>query len=184
MATANWKGLALDPAEYVTKLLSATFVEKIKNPDSYVYVHRGAITKEEVQVLREKAHEVQHLNVDVLDFPGKVYLYQPKNAAQEFHLVGLSGEDWFRQTLYMLAVLNLPDERVQEEGTFNPDALLGQLAETVEQHEFCTLSICSIGQVETAIEQVLRQRKELQHKQAIITTAQSNRTPNSNSEKP
>lgn len=169
IAGAFFEGLALDPEEYVTKLLSPTFVEKIKNPNSYVYVHRGAIKKDEVQVLRENAHEVEHLNVDVLDFAGKVYLYQPKDAPVEFHFVGLSGEDWYRQTLYMLAVLDLSEERFQEEGIFNPHALLeSEVLETLQQYDFDTVSICSIGQVEIAIEQVLHQRKEQQYKQAVI----------------
>lgn len=169
IASAFFEGLALDPEEYVTKLLSPAFVEKIKNPNSYVYIHRSAIKKDQVPVLRENTHEIKHLNVGVLDFAGKVYLYQPKDAPAEFHFVGLSGEDWYRQTLYMLAVLDLPEERFQEEGIFNPDGLLeSELAETLQEHEFDTVSICSIGQVEIAIEQVLHQRKQQQYKQAFI----------------
>lgn len=165
--TADWRHVGIDPARYVAaRLHTKAFLTPLLNgAKTRVVLHRQAIKISQVPGIHP-SHTRNVSHPDAKDYPGRVY-WSPDDRA--FHIVAIAGEDWFRQTLHMLATAGVPIEKITVEGMFAPAALVAaDLDPTLAAHAFDSVTVGPMGELVQAIERVLRQRERPAYAQQML----------------
>jgi hypothetical protein len=80
------------------------------------------------------------------------------------HLIGIVGEDWFRQTLRMLAIEGIPASQILIEGSDRIDQILAhELGPTLDQHRLASVTVGTVGELTQGLERVLANRQRPAH---------------------
>ncbi|RME72470.1 MAG: hypothetical protein D6776_08735, partial [Planctomycetota bacterium] len=167
MRTARWDGLGIDPDRYVRDRLSYDELIRplLENPDARIVLHRQSRRIGEVRSV-DGSHSRLVSPRRPKDYPGRAYYNHDDG---RFHLVGIVGEDWFRQTLYMLAHAGVRPEQILVEETFEPERIVANaLDATLAEHTFDSVTIGTMGELTRAVERVLRARVQPEHIRATI----------------
>ncbi len=164
---ADWRGLGIDPVRYVDDRLDRErFLRPLlADPGAKVVLHRDALKVGEVgSIDGSRTRNVTH--PDSKDFPGRVYL-SPEDGA--YHVVGILGEDWYRQTLHMLATAGVPASKVEVEGAFDPGRVVERdLGPTLAAHDFDAVTVGTMGELTKAMERALRERVRPAHVEKVL----------------
>lgn len=160
--TADWRDCGIDPVRYTEDRLDrAQFLTPLlADPAAKVVLHRQSLRIGQVASIDgSRARNVTLPRAK--DYPGRVYR-SPEDGA--FHIVGIAGEDWFRQTLHMLATAGVPASKILVEETFDPAAIAARdLDATLAAHDFESVTIGTMGELSRAVERVLRERERPAH---------------------
>lgn len=164
---ADWQGCGIDPVRYVEDRVSREgFLRPLlETPGAKVVLHRQALKIGQVASIDgSRTRNVTH--PDSKDYPGRVYL---ENDGETYHLVGIAGEDWYRQTLHMLATAGVPAEKIAVEGVFDPQAIAARdLDATLAAHDFDSVTVGTMGELTRAVERVLRERARPAHTEKVL----------------
>ncbi|MBN2358559.1 MAG: hypothetical protein JXR83_03840 [Deltaproteobacteria bacterium] len=156
-ARADWRDCGIDPKRYVEERISKERVLDVlrANPDVKITLHRGAIKLSQAGFV-DSTRCLPAFHDHPRDYPGAVY-WQAHD--RSLHLIGLVGEDWFRQTLYMLAVEGIPGRQILVEGSDRLDQILArELGPTLDQHRFASVTVGTVGELTQGLERVLADR--------------------------
>lgn len=168
---ADWRQVGVDPVRYVEDRLNqkAFLTPLLNQPQTRVVLHRQALKISQVPHINpSRTHNVTH--PDAKDYPGRVY-WSPDDRA--FHVVAIAGEDWFRQTLHMLANAGVTLQQIAVQGVFAPQALVAaDLDPTLAAHDFDSVTIGPMGELGHAIERVLRQRERPAYAHKLLADLQ------------
>ena len=172
MLESTWEKVALDPKVFIEKRVPKLVAENASK--RYFVLHRG----------QAKSEGLERIKFDAQDFPATYYSATTK-LGEEVHVFGLHGEDWFRQMLYILGVLQVPEEQVldnvehhrklalastgEKEGEGDepkpedfdvPSLVAKDLGPTLEKYKFATTTIGMKGRIRLAVERVLTKQAE------------------------
>ncbi len=168
---ADWQGCGIAPLRYVEDRLDRQrFLDPLlQDSDARVVLHRRAFKLGQAPgVDTQGARSVSRR--PSRDWPGDVY----RDRDGTFHIVGIPGEDWTTQTLYMLAAAGVGHDKVLVEGSADLAGLAAaDLNHTLKTHDFDSVVIGTIGGVTRAIERSLRQREQPAHTGRCLTAMQS-----------
>lgn len=165
--TADWIDCGIEPKKYVADRfdMQKFIAPLLQNSQASVTIHRGA---------QKVGHLLENTNLDAglvknmtnvsladaKDFPASVYQDRQGN----FHVLGLYGEDWYRQALHMFAVAGVPASQIKSTGQADASAMIkSDLDPTLQTHRFDSVVLCSIGEMTRAVERTLRAQMQPQH---------------------
>lgn len=167
IAGAEWEGCGIDPERYVADRLDMEhFIGPLlADPDAKVVLHRDALKIGQVgSIDGSRTFNVAHPRAK--DYPGRVYYAREDGC---YHLVGIPGEDWVRQSLFMLAVAGVPRDKIELEGVSRaPELIAADLDEVLSGHDFDSVTIGTMGELTRAVERVLRRRGLPAHTAKVI----------------
>jgi hypothetical protein len=167
MDNADWQGLGIDPERYVGDRLDRERLigPLLNDPDAKLVLHRHSRRIGQVASI-DGSRTSPAFPRRPKDFPGRAYLSKDDGL---FHMVGIAGEDWFRQTLYMLAAEGVPADKIMVEETFRPQEIVAEeLGQTLREHDFDSVTVGTMGELTRAVERVLRERLQPEHTAATI----------------
>ncbi|MFZ9886708.1 MAG: hypothetical protein ACO3JL_04315 [Myxococcota bacterium] len=159
---ADWRRCGIDPWRYTADRLDEELVLRPlrEQPDARVVLHRRAMTVGQAPGVDPQRLELL-TKEEGRDYPGRVYRERGTNT---LHVVGIPGEDWFTQTLFMLATAEVPQERIFVEGTPDADGLAArELDRTLAAYDFDSVVVGVAGALTRAVERELRVRDQGAH---------------------
>ncbi|MHC4392101.1 MAG: hypothetical protein ACYS22_12395, partial [Planctomycetota bacterium] len=165
--TADWSGVGIEPQRYIDDRFNhEKFIEPLlADPEARVVLHRDALKIGQVRSI-DGSRTINVAHSRAKDYPGRVYYDRDTKA---YHVVGIAGEDWFRQTLHMLANKGVGADRIDVEGVFAPEAVIAEdLAATLDAHDFDSVTIGTMGELSRAVERVLRERVRPAHEAKVL----------------
>lgn len=164
---ADWQGCGIDPLRYVEDRLDRDGVLQplLLDDRTKIVLHRRALTAGQAPGLDPQNAELVS-GKGARDYPGRVYRSLDNDT---LHVVGIPGEDWFVQTLHMLAVAGVRSEKIQVEGTPDVAGLASRdLDETLTAHQFDGVVVGTLGALTQAVERSLRLEMQPIHEQKCL----------------
>ena len=169
---ADWQGCGIEPHRYVEDRLDPKGVIEplLQNDQTKIVLHRRALTAGQAPGLDPQDADLVS-GKGARDYPGRVYRNRENNA---LHLVGIPGEDWFIQTLHMLATVGVRPEKIEVEGVPDVAALAARdLDATLDAHEFDGVVVGTLGALTQAVERSLRVQMQTAHEAKCLANMQA-----------
>lgn len=180
---ADWRGCGIDPQRYVEDRMDrGALLEPLRlDPDARIVLHRRALSVGQAPGVHPQKVELVS-GENARDYPGRVYR---ERGGATFHLVGIPGEEWFLQTLHMLAVAGVPPEKVLVEGVPDTAGLAArELDHTLRHHTFDHVVVGTLGALTQAVERALRAEAQPAHAQRCLARMQAHLEERSASARP
>lgn len=155
--SADWRDCGIDPKRYIEERISTDKVlDPLRaDPDKKIVLHRGALKLSQAGFVDSSRCQPM-FHESPRDYPGAVY-WQPQD--HNFHMIGIVGEDWYRQTLHMLAIEGIPQSQILVEGSDRIDQILAkELGPTLDANNFDSVTVGTIGELTQGLERVLADR--------------------------
>lgn len=169
---ADWQGCGIEPLRYVEDRLDRKgVIEPLLQDDKCkIILHRRALSAGQAPGL-DPQEAILVSGKGARDYPGRVYQNRENNT---LHLVGIPGEDWFIQTLHMLATMGVAPEKIQVEGVPDVAALAARdLDATLNAHEFDSVVVGTLGALTQAVERSLRVQMQPAHEAKCLARMQA-----------
>jgi hypothetical protein len=146
---ANWQGLGIDPEKYVLDRIPRSVIDDLTgSPNARLTLHRGEMPPAaDLQLYDAVPGEYR-------DFPGRIYKTRSTTpgAPVEYHLFNLPGEDWYKQSLYMLAQFQIDVKKLHFTGALDPQGFVKRgLGTTLAEHSFESVVIGPRGAIHDAL---------------------------------